>query len=134
MTPAFIPGVTWVKGNMKPLTLVNTVINRNSAVKPPSLLDENMPNMTMSPDTMPNKLMITWTVVKVESDMPSIRFASSFPNRAEILRCGRKNFHKAQSDLIHHELRRGRCPDLPRPAARQCFVFPQIESCALPGR
>src|SRR5580704_4418967 len=72
MTPTLWPGVTWVKGKPKPVTLVSTVVNRNSAVQPLGRLAESIPNTTMSPDPMPTRLMMTCTVVNVERDMPSI--------------------------------------------------------------
>jgi hypothetical protein len=52
----------------------------------------------MKPETIPIRLMMTCTAVKVESDMPSIMFAGSFPNRAEIVRCRVNNFHKVAGD------------------------------------
>src|SRR5271165_5496509 len=72
MMPTLCEGKRWVNGKPNPVTLVNTVVTRKSAVRPLSRLAENIPNRTMNPETIPTKLMITCTWVKVERDMPSI--------------------------------------------------------------
>ena len=56
----------------KPVTLVKTVVVRNTAVHPASLFPRSMPSRTTKPEKMPIRLMIVCTVVKVENDMPKI--------------------------------------------------------------
>src|SRR5438067_337383 len=69
MTPNTWGGPKWAEGKKNPVTLVSTVVARNSAVQPGSLLTLNMPNSTTMPDTIAIKLMITCTAVNVAIDI-----------------------------------------------------------------
>jgi hypothetical protein len=44
---------------MNPLTLVNIVVRRKSAVQPGKRREPNMPKSTMRPETIPIRLMMT---------------------------------------------------------------------------
>ena len=57
---------------MKPVTLVSTVVARNTAVAPSSLLSFSMPSSTTMPVAMPMRLITTCTIVKVTNDIPKI--------------------------------------------------------------
>ncbi len=57
---------------MKPVTLVSTVVARNSAVALSSFLSFSMPSSTAMPLAMPMRLITTCTTVKVTNDIPSI--------------------------------------------------------------
>jgi hypothetical protein len=59
-------------GNIKPITLVRMVVNRNSPVQPMSRFEANMPNSTISPLTTAIKLMATCTIVNTSSGNPKI--------------------------------------------------------------
>src|SRR5258708_5905358 len=60
------PGVSFSIGKPKPVTLVSTVVARNTAVQPSSRCDASMPLMTTKPVTIPTMLMITCTQVNAE--------------------------------------------------------------------
>jgi hypothetical protein len=83
--PKMRAGVSVVPGNKNPVTLVSTVVRRNRAVQPGSRCEPNMPNTTISPQTIPIRLMMTWSKVKVCSDNPNI-MARSRINAATMLR------------------------------------------------
>jgi hypothetical protein len=59
MTPTIWEGKTRSRGNGNPVTLVNTVVARKSAVQPSSLFELNMPTRTTSPAKMPTRLNTT---------------------------------------------------------------------------
>jgi hypothetical protein len=59
MTPTPSAASKSVEGNMKPVTLVATVVARKSAVQAVCLEALNMPSTTMIPVTMPIILRIT---------------------------------------------------------------------------
>src|SRR6266852_7294361 len=63
-------------GKRKPVTLVSTVVTRNSAVQPSSRFPLRSPNTTTNPDKIPIKLSTTCTKVNVV--IPKIM---SFPSR-----------------------------------------------------
>src|SRR5580704_18231024 len=65
-------GPRLVKGKKNPVTLVNTVVNRKSAVQPGEPLPPSQPNRTTAPEKIPIKLMITCSVVNVAVDNPKI--------------------------------------------------------------
>jgi hypothetical protein len=46
-------------GKANPVALVKTVVARNSAVQPCSLLESNMPTSTINPERMPIRLKTT---------------------------------------------------------------------------
>jgi hypothetical protein len=48
-----------VAGNMKPVTLVSTVVARNTAVHPGIRSEPSMPYSTRRPVAMPTRLMAT---------------------------------------------------------------------------
>src|SRR5882762_4727134 len=52
-------------GKRKPVTLVSTVVTRNSAVQPSSRFPPSRPNTATNPDKIPSKLSTTCTNVKV---------------------------------------------------------------------
>ena len=65
-------GSRLVKGNRKPVALVRIVVRRNSAVQPAIRLEPSSPNITIRPETIPTRLMITCTKVNVGRLRPSI--------------------------------------------------------------
>ena len=52
-------------GKRNPVTLVSTVVNRNSAVQPSSRFAASSPNTTTNPERIPVKLNTTCTNVNV---------------------------------------------------------------------
>src|SRR5664279_2476126 len=70
MPPKTYEGLKPSYGNMKPVTLVSTVVVKKIAVQPSRRLLLSRPNRTTKPDPIPARLMITCNSVKVESDMP----------------------------------------------------------------
>ena len=50
-------------GNMNPVTLVNIVVSRNSAVQPASRLEPSMPTSTIKPLAIAIRLMMTCSTV-----------------------------------------------------------------------
>src|SRR5262245_39005623 len=60
------------KGKSKPVALVKTVVARKTAVVPGSRRAPSMPTTTIKPAAMAIRLMITWSVVKADSDSPTI--------------------------------------------------------------
>ena len=72
MAPKIAAGVTVVAGNMNLVTLVSTVVARNSAVQPGIRCAPSMPYSTTRPETMPIKLMATCSLVKAAIDSPRI--------------------------------------------------------------
>jgi hypothetical protein len=54
-----MPGVRPLNGKRKPVTLVRTVVTRNSAVTAGTRLPPIMPTTTTSPAAMPIRLMAT---------------------------------------------------------------------------
>src|SRR5450755_1198019 len=71
MMPTAWDGMKPATGKKNPVTLVSTVVARNSAVQPSSLFAPIMPNRTMNPEAIPTRLKTTWANVKVSSDIPS---------------------------------------------------------------
>src|SRR5216684_6603098 len=74
--PTICDGSNWVNGNPKPVALVRIVNNRKIAVRPGIRWEPSMANMTMMPETIATRLMITWTIVKVAKLMPKIMMHS----------------------------------------------------------
>src|SRR6266852_5694188 len=70
MAPTPYDGLNPWKGKKNPVTLVNTVVTRKSAVQPSNLFPASSPNATTTPDKIPTKLIATWTKVNVV--MPKI--------------------------------------------------------------
>src|SRR5712691_8075397 len=72
---------------MNPVTLVNTVVARKSAVQPGSRCDLNMPPRTTTPEKIPSRLTTTCTAVNVEIDRPTImvHLLSRFDEGEQIL-------------------------------------------------
>src|SRR6266567_1415541 len=70
--PIMCDGSSWVKGNRKPVALVSIVNSRNIAVRPGIPLEPSSPNITMMPDTIAIRLMMTCTVVNVDRLIPKI--------------------------------------------------------------
>ncbi|MEJ1965158.1 MAG: hypothetical protein WDO56_27920 [Gammaproteobacteria bacterium] len=54
------------------MTLVSTVVMRNTAVIAGMRLAPHMPNITTMPVAMATRLMMTWSSVKVATDIPRI--------------------------------------------------------------
>ena len=75
--PNTCDGSSLWKGNRKPVTLVSTVVTRNTAVSTGKRLPPSMPSATTRPATIPIRLNTTCKVVKADSDNPSIM--SSIP-------------------------------------------------------
>ncbi len=65
-------------GIRKPVALVKIVNSRNIAVSPGIELEVRSPNMTIMPATIAIRLMITWTVTKVDRLIPRIMTRSPF--------------------------------------------------------
>ncbi len=65
-------GPKLAEGKKNPLTLVNIVVAKKSAVQPGRRLAPNMPMRTRSPERIPTKLKMTCTSVKVDVDRPRI--------------------------------------------------------------
>ena len=82
MAPTTIPGVMPLNGNMNPVTLVSTVVSRNSAVQTGRDLPAIIPMTTTKPVTIAMRLIATCNSVKVSSDMPRIMILPS-PNADE---------------------------------------------------
>src|SRR6266403_6342 len=61
-------------GKRNPVTLVSTVVTKNSAVQPSSRFPPSSPNTTTNPDKIPIKLNRTCTKVNVV--IPIMRFPS----------------------------------------------------------
>jgi len=59
MIPITMPGVIPPNGNMKPVTLVSTVVSRKSAVQAGSGFPSIIPITTMKPVTIATRLMTT---------------------------------------------------------------------------
>src|SRR3979490_2452057 len=72
MPPTIWDGKRCSNGNRYPVTLVITVVVRNSAVQPSRLLPPSIPYTTKSPETIPIRLMAVCTMVKVAMLMPKI--------------------------------------------------------------
>ncbi len=72
MMPVPSAGVKPLIGNMKPVTLVSTVNSKQMAVQPGNRLDASIPNITIKLVTIAINVMMTWTVVNVSIDIPSI--------------------------------------------------------------
>ena len=72
MMPKMCDGSSWLNGNMKPVTLVSTVVARKISVRPPRWRPPSMPNSTMIPLAIPIRLMTTCSVVKLDMDIPRI--------------------------------------------------------------
>src|SRR5882762_5053180 len=62
-------------GKRNPVTLVSTVVTRNSAVQPSSRFPPSSPSTTTNPDKIPSKLNITCT--KVNGVIPKIMMLPS---------------------------------------------------------
>src|SRR5580704_18841734 len=62
-------------GNMNPVTLVSTVVVKNSAVRASSSFPPNKPNTTTNPERIPIRLMSTCTRVNVSRDRPKVTCA-----------------------------------------------------------
>jgi hypothetical protein len=62
-TPSTIPGVTCLKGNKNPVTLVSTVVVRKIAVQLSRRLLASSPARTTRPEPIPIRLRITWIAV-----------------------------------------------------------------------
>src|ERR1700674_3760365 len=60
------------EGKKKPVTLVNAVVARKSAVQPSSFFAPNMPTRTMNPEKMPTRLKTTCAAVNEDVDIPKI--------------------------------------------------------------
>ena len=65
------------KRNMKPVTLVATVVNRKIAVMGGVRFESSMPNKTSIPDAIPIRLMTTWNCVNAATDMPRIMVSAA---------------------------------------------------------
>ena len=72
MMPNTCDGRSLVKGKRNPVTLVRTVVARKIAVQLSSFLPPSIPSRTTSPVTIPIRLMMTCSVVNVDSDIPKI--------------------------------------------------------------
>ena len=59
-------------GNIKPVTLVKSVVNRNSAVSPGMRCAPTMPKTTTMPLAIAISVMMTWTAVNVAIERPRI--------------------------------------------------------------
>src|SRR5690349_541820 len=57
---------------MKPVTLVRTVVARNSAVQLAGAFAFSIAPSTITPDAIPTRLMMTCSVVNAAMDMPMI--------------------------------------------------------------
>src|ERR1700739_2260975 len=64
MTPIMCEGSSLWKGKKNPVTLVSTVVTRNTAVTPSIRCERSNPNVTANPDTIPIRLISTGTRVK----------------------------------------------------------------------
>src|SRR5689334_2432617 len=67
-----IAGVTPLNGNMKPVMLVSSVVQRNTCVTFASHAPRANATKAMMPAAMPTRLMKTCRVVNAESDRPSV--------------------------------------------------------------
>ena len=65
-------GNTPLNGNRKPVTLVSTVVTRNTAVQVGIRSDLNSPYSTTKPVTIATRLIATCTMVNTASDIPKI--------------------------------------------------------------
>src|SRR5207245_10673671 len=65
-------GVTRAEFKKQHVTLCSTVLTRKSAVQSVSRFALNMPNRTMSPETIPIKRKTTCTAVNGDVDIPKI--------------------------------------------------------------
>src|ERR1700690_1997818 len=74
IVPTAYDGLNPWYGKKYPVTLVSTVVLRNTAVIPSSLFAESRPNATMSPERIPIRLIATCTNVKV--DIPEVMIYS----------------------------------------------------------
>src|SRR4030088_548438 len=79
--PIMCDGSNFSNGNRKPVALVKIVNRRNIAVIPGIRLEPRSPNMTIMPETIAIRLMITCTVVKVDKLIPRIMTRSPFLNQ-----------------------------------------------------
>src|SRR6476659_9956950 len=76
--PIMCDGSNLSNGNRKPVALVRMVKRRNIAVSPGMRFEPRSPNMTMIPETIAIRLMITCSIVKVDKLIPRIMTRSPF--------------------------------------------------------
>src|SRR5712691_11095143 len=83
MMPTICEGKRRSLGKKNPVTLVKTVVARKRAVQPSRRFEPSMASRTMSPETIPTRLMTTCTSVKLDVDKPRImtRLLSKHFNR-----------------------------------------------------
>src|SRR5258706_4842114 len=112
-------------GIRKPVALVKIVNSRNIAVSPGIELEVRSPNMTIMPATIAIRLMITWTVTKVDRLIPRIMTRSPFQSAAMLrLRIG--NFHLRAT----HGGNSGMGIDQKRGSDAQVFAWPSQTAIA----
>src|SRR5437588_496121 len=75
-TPRTIPGVTCTKGKKNPVTLVSTVVAKNTDVSASMRLFAIIPTIAIKPDTIATRLMTTCNNVNVAKLIPSTMDAS----------------------------------------------------------
>ena len=108
--PIIWEGSNWVNGNRKPVALVRMVDNRKIAVRPGIRFEPNMANMTMMPETIPIRLMITWTIVKVAKLIPRIMTHSPYLDGRECYDAPRQIATSARScSGMRRSATTGRC-------------------------
>src|SRR6266850_3802730 len=85
-------------GKRNPVTLVSTVVTKNSGVQPSSRLPPSSPNTTTNPDKIPIKLSTTCTKVNVvipkimRLPLPVGKVWMIVPNEKILLIASRRNF------------------------------------------
>jgi hypothetical protein len=70
--PILCEGKSWWNGKPNPVTLVAAVVARNRAVQLLNRFALSIAYRTTNPEPMPTRLRITWKMVKVDNDIPSI--------------------------------------------------------------
>src|SRR4051794_26153151 len=100
MMPTICDGKRLSRGKKKPVTLVNTVVARNTVVHTSFFFDPIISMTTTTPAAMATRLRMTWTNMKVETDIPRIMRLLLF-ERAEIV-VAREEPHRLRRVLQSH--------------------------------
>jgi hypothetical protein len=79
--PIMCEGNSFSNGNRKPVTLVKIVNRRKTAVRPGVGFERSIANMTIRPEAIAIRLMMTWRVVKADRLIPSTMARSRFVQR-----------------------------------------------------
>src|ERR1700730_11714150 len=95
--PIMCDGNSLSNGNRNPVTVVKIVVTRNSAVQPGITLEPRSPYKTTRPETIPIRLMMTCSIVKVDKLIPRI-MTRPLVGTCECYDCGSEKAIGAKSD------------------------------------